>query len=120
MIMFVAVLVYALETNPKDVTVNNLFNGFYWGVVSPFSFLETFLFTIFHILLYYFAFSSAEFFFLHISLPTILHLSNFIFSLELWPSNSSSLHQPNDAPILISASPSVASWYEIHLMFFNN
>ena len=34
MIMFVAVLVYALETNPKDVTVNNLFNGFYWGVVS--------------------------------------------------------------------------------------
>ena len=32
--MFVAVLVYALETNPKDVTVNNLFNGFYWGVVS--------------------------------------------------------------------------------------
>ena len=34
MIMFVAVLVYALETNPKDVTVNNLFNGFYWGIVS--------------------------------------------------------------------------------------
>ncbi|XP_065063070.1 potassium voltage-gated channel subfamily KQT member 5-like [Rhopilema esculentum] len=34
MIMFVAILVYALETDPKDVTVNNLFNGFYWGVIS--------------------------------------------------------------------------------------
>lgn len=34
MIMFVAVLVYALETDPKEVTVNNLFNGFYWGVIS--------------------------------------------------------------------------------------
>lgn len=39
MIMFVAVLVYALETNPKDVTVNNLFNGFYWGVVRYLSYL---------------------------------------------------------------------------------
>ena len=40
MIMFVAILVYALETNPKDVTVNNLFNGFYWGVVSIFGYLS--------------------------------------------------------------------------------
>ena len=46
MIMFVAVLVYALETNPKDVTVNNLFNGFYWGVVSfPFTSMLFFVFS---------------------------------------------------------------------------
>eukprot|EP00794_Sanderia_malayensis_P012155 gene12155-13409_t len=34
MIIFVSFMVYALETDPKEYTINNLFNGFYWSVVS--------------------------------------------------------------------------------------
>ena len=42
MVMFVSFLVYCVERRPGDVTLDNLFNGFYWGVVSKYlkNFLE--------------------------------------------------------------------------------